>query len=295
MGDSIEGSSSAAHRAHDPDESSQRGFFGRILNALNASDSETSDRHPAEQGNVTVGFPGGLGKLKTMRVSDVMMPAAEIVAVDVDIENDALIQTFREHGFSRVPVYEQTLDKPIGLLLLKDLALRYGFNGHTEKYDLRPLLRPLIFAPPSMPLSVLLQKMQAERTHMALVIDEYGGVDGLVTIEDLVEQVVGEIDDEHDIVEGRLWVQERPGVWLVEARAPLEDFERAIGMQLAEEDDEEIDTVGGLVFMLSGRVPSKGEVISHESGAQFEVIDAEPRRIKRLRLRLPAAAAAATS
>lgn len=291
MGDSVDGSSSAAHRAQDSEENSQRGFFGRILNAL-SNDAEDAARNSAGAGVARLGF-GGLSKLRTMRLSDVMVPAAEIVAVDVDIDKDALVEVFREHGFSRMPVYEQTLDRPLGLLLLKDLALRYGFNGNTGPFDLRPLLRPLIYAPPSMPLSVLLQKMQAERTHLALVIDEYGGVDGLVTFEDLLEEVVGEIDDEHDIVEGRLWLQERPGVWIVEARAPLEAFEEAIGMQLADTEDEEIDTVGGLVFMLSGRVPAEGEEIEHESGAVFEVIDAEPRRIKRLRLRLPAAAAAA--
>jgi len=291
MGDSVDGSSSAAHRAQDSEENSQRGFFGRILNAL-SNDAEDTARNSAGAGVARSGF-GGLSKLRTMRLSDVMVPAAEIVAVDVDIDKDALVEVFREHGFSRVPVYEQTLDRPLGLLLLKDLALRYGFNGQTEPFDLRPLLRPLIYAPPSMPLSVLLQKMQAERTHLALVIDEYGGVDGLVTFEDVLEEVVGEIDDEHDIVEGRLWLQERPGVWIVEARAPLEAFEEAIGMQLADTEDEEIDTVGGLVFMLSGRVPAEGEEIEHESGAVFEVIDAEPRRLKRLRLRLPAAAAAA--
>ncbi|KFI27143.1 magnesium/cobalt efflux protein [Haematobacter massiliensis] len=291
MGDSVDGSSSAAHRAQDSEENSQRGFFGRILNAL-SNDAEDTARNSAGAGVARSGF-GGLSKLRTMRLSDVMVPAAEIVAVDVDIDKDALVEVFREHGFSRVPVYEQTLDRPLGLLLLKDLALRYGFNGQTGPFDLRPLLRPLIYAPPSMPLSVLLQKMQAERTHLALVIDEYGGVDGLVTFEDLLEEVVGEIDDEHDIVEGRLWLQERPGVWIVEARAPLEAFEEAIGMQLADTEDEEIDTVGGLVFMLSGRVPAEGEEIEHESGAVFEVIDAEPRRLKRLRLRLPAAAAAA--
>ncbi|KFI32759.1 conjugal transfer protein [Haematobacter missouriensis] len=291
MGDSVDGSSSAAHRAQDSEENSQRGFFGRILNAL-SNDAEDAARNSAGAGVARSGL-GGLSKLRTMRLSDVMVPAAEIVAVDVDIDKDALVGVFREHGFSRVPVYEQTLDRPLGLLLLKDLALRYGFNGHTGPFDLRPLLRPLIYAPPSMPLSVLLQKMQTERTHLALVIDEYGGVDGLVTFEDVLEEVVGEIDDEHDIVEGRLWLQERPGVWIVEARAPLEAFEAAIGMQLADTEDEEIDTVGGLVFMLSGRVPAEGEEIEHESGAVFEVIDAEPRRIKRLRLRLPAAAAAA--
>ena len=154
------------------------------------------------------------------------------------------------------------------------------------------LLRPLLFVPPSMPLGVLLQKMQADRIHMALVIDEYGGTDGLVTIEDLLEQVVGDIDDEHDEAEAQTFVREKPGVWLALAKTPLEEFEAAIGMNLtahAEIDEEEIDTLGGLVSMLSGHVPARGEVIKHPDGPEFEVIDADPRRIKRLRVRIPSA------
>jgi len=135
-----------------------------------------------------------------------------------------------------------------------------------------------------------LQKMQNDRMHLALVIDEYGGVDGLVTIEDLIEQVIGEIEDEHDIAEGSPWVEEKPGIYLVQARAPLDEFEAEIGIKLAdEEDEEEIDTMGGLVFMMTGRVPTRGEVVPHDSGAEFEVVDADPRRIKRLRVRLPEA------
>jgi magnesium and cobalt transporter len=123
---------------------------------------------------------------------------------------------------------------------------------------------------------------------MALVIDEYGGVDGLVTIEDLIEQVIGEIEDEHDEIEGGLWLEEKPGQWLIQARAPLEDVEAETGLRLAsDEEDEEIDTLGGLIFMLTGRVPVRGEVIPHESGAEFEIVDADPRRLKRVRLRLP--------
>ena len=143
-----------------------------------------------------------------------------------------------------------------------------------------------------MPIGVLLQKMQSERIHMALVIDEYGGVDGLVTIEDLIETVIGEIEDEHDTSEDGLWVLEKPGQYLAQARAPLGEFEAEIGLKLADEaEDEEVDTLGGLLFMWLGRVPARGEVIPHESGAEFEVVDADPRRIKRLRVRLPQAGA----
>jgi magnesium and cobalt transporter len=151
------------------------------------------------------------------------------------------------------------------------------------------MLRPLLFVPPSMTIGVLLSKMQAERRHMALVIDEYGGVDGLVTIEDLIEQVIGEIEDEHDVDEGTYWSIESTGCYLALSKTPLDDFEAEIGMSLTDHEDvdeEEIDTLGGLVFMLAGRVPARGEVVPHPDGPEFEVIDADPRRIKRLRVRL---------
>jgi magnesium and cobalt transporter len=173
---------------------------------------------------------------------------------------------------------------------LKDFALTHGFNGDSTPFDLPEMLRPLLFVPPSMPIGVLLTKMQAERRHMALVIDEYGGVDGLVTIEDLIEQVVGEIEDEHDTDEDQSWALEKPGCYIALARTPLEEFEEEIGVSLTAHDtvdEEEIDTLGGLVFMLSGRVPARGEVVVHPDGPEFEVIDADPRRIKRLRVRVP--------
>ena len=236
----------------------------------------------------------GLLNLRRMRVEDVAIPSAEIVAVPANIPKDELVQVFRDSGFTRVPVYEGTLDTPLGFAHLKDFALTHGFNGADGDFDLTTMLRPLLFVPPSMPIGVLLTKMQAERRHMALVIDEYGGVDGIVTIEDLIEQVVGEIEDEHDTGEDQTWVKEKPGCYIAQARTPLQEFESEIGRSLTgheDVDEEEIDTLGGLVFMLSGRVPARGEVIQHPDGAEFEVIDADPRRIKRLRVRLPDIAA----
>ena len=214
-----------------------------------------------------------------MRVEDVAIPSAEIVAVPANIPKDELVQVFRDSGFTRVPVYEGTLDTPLGFAHLKDFALTHGFNGADGDFDLTTMLRPLLFVPPSMPIGVLLTKMQAERRHMALVIDEYGGVDGIVTIEDLIEQVVGEIEDEHDTGEDQTWVREKPGCYIAQARTPLQEFESEIGRSLTgheDVDEEEIDTLGGLVFMLSGRVPARGEVIQHPDGAEFEVIDADP-------------------
>jgi magnesium and cobalt transporter len=278
----------------DEAEPPQRGFFGRLLSALSPSQDQGAG---AAQGAAAgpSGGPAapvvlaGLSALRRLRVDDVAIPKVEIVAVPLDIGKDELVEVFREHGFSRVPVYKGTLDHPQGLVLLKDLALQHGF-GAAGRFSLKKLLRPVLYAPPSMPVGVLLQKMQRERVHMALVIDEYGGVDGLVTIEDLIETVIGEIEDEHDEEEGALWKEEKPGVYIAAANAPLEEIEAATGLKLRQdEDDEEIDTLGGLVFLRTGRVPARGEIVPHETGAEFEVVDADPRRIKRVRLRMPVA------
>jgi magnesium and cobalt transporter len=279
----------ALDASDDPDQSSdessqQRGLFGRLFDALSPNDSD-NDAESALNASMRQVLPG-LANLRRLRVADVAIPKAEIVAIPQDISHADLITLFRDSGFSRLPVYNETLDKPMGLLLLKDLVLKRGFDLQEDGTEIESMLRPLLFVPPSMPLVVLLQKMQAERTHMALVIDEYGGVDGLVTIEDLLEQVVGQIEDEHDTEDENLWQAEAPGVWLVQARAMLDDLREELGIDLAEgTDDEEVDTLGGLVFVLLGRVPARGEVIAHPAGHEIEVLEADPRRVKRLRLR----------
>jgi len=297
MGDSTEDSSNAAHRAQpengqdrqDQIDEDQGGFFRRIIGVLThgeddaQSDEATTDSHPTDAGP-------GMGNLRNMAVEDVTTPKAEIVSVPSDISMDDLVQVFRDSGMTRLPVFEGTLDTPIGMVHLKDFALKHGFNGKGGRFSLKDTLRPLFYVPPSMPIGVLLQKMQSDRRHMALVIDEYGGVDGLVTIEDLIEQVVGEIEDEHDLDDAQFWTQERPGVYLALAKTPLEEFEAEIDQSLTdteEVDEEEIDTLGGLVFMLLGRVPVRGEVVEHPAGITIEVTEADPRRIKRLRVQMP--------
>ncbi|MBC7142442.1 MAG: HlyC/CorC family transporter [Rhodobacteraceae bacterium] len=293
MGDSLDGSTVAQDAPDPSDSTGQRGFFGRIIDAFTPSEidaNETAAGRKDTPGAAASLILPGIGNLRRMRVEDVAIPKAEIVAVPVTASLDEIVANFRESGFSRLPVFKGTLDSPLGLIHLKDLALQQAFTEPKPRFNLRKMLRPLLFAPPSMPIGILLQKMQSERIHMALVIDEYGGVDGLVTIEDLIETVIGEIEDEHDTSEDGLWQEEKPGQYIVQSRAPLAEFEAEIGLKLAaEEEDEEIDTLGGLVFMLVGRVPARGEVIPHESGAEFEVVDADPRRIKRLRVRLPQA------
>ena len=290
MGETGEGSSNAAQGALDEDES--KGLLTRWLSAL--SGSSDRDGVPASvMLSMDDGPQGSLANLTRLRVEDVMIPKIEIVAVPIDIGQNELVEIFRSSGLSRLPVFKDTLDKPMGMVHLKDFALLHGFNGAGERFQLGKMLRPLLYAPPSMPIGVLLQKMQSERVHMALVIDEYGGVDGLVTIEDLIEQVIGEIEDEHDIDEAVHWVEEAPGCFLAQARTPIDEFEQAVGRKLiVGDDEEEIDTLGGLVAMLAGRVPARGEVVKHPEGLDFEVVDADPRRIKRLRVRLNMAKAA---
>lgn len=290
MGEKSDDAATDADMSESSDSSSQqRGILGRLFSAFSpAAGAEGGEdaQAPADAAG-TASLPG-IGNLRRMRVDDVAIPRVEITAVPVTIKMDDLVATFRDSGYSRLPVFKGTLDSPLGLVHLKDLALQHAFAETKPRFSLRKLLRPLLYAPPSMPIGVLLQKMQSDHIHMALVIDEYGGVDGLVTIEDLIEQVIGEIADEHDEAEDRLWVLEKPGQYLAQARAPLAEFEAEVGLKLAgPEEDDEVDTLGGLVFMLTGRVPARGEVIRHDSGAEFEIIDADPRRIKRLRVRLP--------
>lgn len=294
MSSNPEPSSIAAQSAPLDDEPlpQRQSFFSRLFGP-SPSDPDHADHaegeslsHPASEGKSFAQF--GMSNLRRLRVEDVSIPRVEITAVPADISLDDLIAVFRESGNTRLPVYDSTLDSPIGLVHLKDVALGHGFHKSEGNFDLRSMLRPLLYAPPSMPIGVLLQKMQTERTHMALVIDEYGGVDGLVTIEDLIEQVIGEIEDEHDVEEDSPWSHEKSGAYLALARAPLDEFEAEIGIKLLDTDeDEEIDTLGGLVFKLTGRIPARGEIVPHPSGAEFEVVDADARRIKRLRVRLP--------
>lgn len=297
MGDTTDGSSGAAQSAPaDPPQSTpKRGFLSRVRSVFSSPEPDAYATGAVDGAGLVPLQPApfGMVNLRRMRVEDVAIPKAEIVAVPVDIKKEDLVQVFRDSGLTRLPVYKGTLDTPIGLIHLKDFALTHGFTNAGGRFSLRKMVRPLLFAPPSMPIGVLLQKMQTQRMHMALVIDEYGGVDGLVTLEDLVEQVIGEIEDEHDIAEGAFWTQEKPGSWIAQAKTPLPEFEAEIGMPLSDVDvDEEIDTLGGLVFLLTGRVPARGEVVPHPSGVEFTIVDADPRRIKRIRVRLPEAAKA---
>ena len=244
-------------------------------------------------------------RLGTLTIEDVMVPRADIIAVDDTISVADLMGVFRQAEHSRVPVYHETLDDPRGMVHIRDLmswitseaeACKEG-SLNLGKVDLGRniasinILREILYVPGSMSVLDLLLKMQTTRLHLALVVDEYGGTDGLVSIEDLVEEVVGDIADEHDVDDEPL-MKSDPRLGLVaDARTPISDLEKHLGLELAsEEQEEEVDTLGGLVFAIAGRIPARGELVQHPSGIEFEVLDADPRRIKKLRIHLPPAA-----
>lgn len=272
----------------DPDSPARSTFFSRLFrrDSHETEDRDSDDEERAGGEDSSDEMLLNLRKLASMRVDDVSVPRAEIVAVADDCSLEELVETFRESTLSRLPVYTESLDQPRGMIHLKDLALTYGFGAPAEGFVLGPLIRPLLYVPPSMSIGALLQKMRAAHTHMALMIDEYGGVDGLVTIEDLVEQIVGDIADEHDEAESQLWAREPDGSIIAQARVEIEDFEDETGIALMPSDrNEEVDTLGGLVVLLAGRVPAVGEVVAHPAGHEFEILDGDVRRLTRLRLR----------
>jgi CBS domain containing-hemolysin-like protein len=237
-----------------------------------------------------------------LTVEDVMVPRADIIAVDEQITIDELMRVFRQAEHSRLPVYHETLDDPRGMIHIRDLMSwittaaesSEGADLHLGAVDLKRsvgainITREILYVPGSMTVLDLLLRMQLSRRHLALVVDEYGGTDGLVSIEDLIEQVVGEIEDEHDVADEPL-IKEDPRLGLVaDARMPVEDLEQHLGLELVSpEQEEDIDTLGGLVFSLAGRIPARGELVRHPNGIEFEVLDADPRRIKKLRIHLP--------
>ncbi len=221
-------------------------------------------------------------ELRNVTIYDVMVPRADVIAIPEDASLADVIEIATKEGHSRLPVYRDTLDDAQGVVHIKDVL---GWRGRDEAFKVAEVQRKLIFVSPSMRVLELLLEMRVKRSHMALVVDEFGGVDGLVTIEDLVEEIVGEIEDEHDIDDEPKIELCREGVWEADARVEIEDLEDEIGLFATEDEREDIDTLGGLVFSTAGRVPIRGEIIAHAGGVEFEILDADPRRIHRVRLR----------
>src|SRR3954451_11830335 len=226
---------------------------------------------------------GNVLKIHDQTAADVMVPRVDIVALDAETPFPEVVKCMVEQGHSRVPVYRETLDDVIGFVHVKDVL---GPVAERRETKLAPLLRKVLFVAPSAPILDLLVQMRQARTHIAMVVDEFGGIDGLVTIEDLIEEIVGEIEDEHDVPETQTLIERPDGTIIADARMPIEAVEEQQGISLRPEgDDETVETLVGLVFTLAGRVPKRGEVITHPDGIEFEILDADPRRIKRLRLR----------
>ena len=302
------------NRGQGGSEGYRDGWLERLLHRFRSRDSIREDLEEvlAEATEAADFSPHERAMLKNVlgfhriRVSDVMVPRADIVAVATDTTLGELLTLFRTIGHSRLPAYGETLDEPLGMVHIRDFldfiagaaeartpgTDLAGDAGEVDlgKVDLSATLasanivRPVLFVPQSMPAVDLLVRMQASRTHIALVIDEYGGTEGLVTIEDLVEMVVGDIEDEHDETAPML-VREGPEIIIADARASLEEVSEELGYNLNEVvEADEVDTVGGLIVTLVGRVPSRGEIVVGPDGLEFEVLEADPRRLKRVRI-----------
>jgi magnesium and cobalt transporter len=226
---------------------------------------------------------GNILKVHDRTAADAMVPRVDIVALDVETSFPEVVKFTVEQGHSRVPIYRETLDNVIGFVHAKDLL---GPAAERRETKLSLILRKVLFVAPSVPILDLLVQMRQARTHIAMVADEFGGIDGLVTIEDLIEEIVGEIEDEHDVADEPRLAERADGTLIADARTPIEVLEEHQGIRLRPTgEQEEVDTLGGLVSSLAGRVPKRGEIITHPSGIEFEVLDADPRKLKRLRVR----------
>jgi CBS domain containing-hemolysin-like protein len=267
-------------------DSSLREVIEEIIEEFEESEGDEGDASPI--GSHERLLLTNVLKLRRLTAYDVMVPRADIVAVDAKATLDELLALIDKEGHSRLPIYRDTLDDILGMVHIKDIL---PYAREPERFTLDQVRRDVLIVAPSMLALDLLLEMRRRRRHMALVVDEYGGIDGLVTIEDLVEQIVGEIEDEHDLAAQPLLVRRPDGSFLADARLPIEEFEAKVGPILtAEEREADIDTLGGLVTTLAGRLPARGELFHHSaSGISIEVVDADPRRLHRLRLRnLPA-------
>jgi CBS domain containing-hemolysin-like protein len=284
----------SSHGANGARARPRRGLLG-LLDFFRRTAEHAADDSPEPRNAAAEDLVDQARAFRELRVEDVMQPRADIVAIDRTTPFAELVSRFVEAEHSRMPVFKATLDEPVGVVHVKDVFKLLARKTRQPKPDDRVLMgrhslvREVLYVPPSMPTARLLATMRARRIHLALVVDEFGGIDGLVTLEDLLETLVGEIDDEYDEAADQAYqpIAADDDGWIVDGRAPLEELEQALGAgELAPQDlEEEIDTVAGLVNALAGRVPRRGEVIDHVGGFALEVLSASPRRVKRLRVR----------
>jgi CBS domain containing-hemolysin-like protein len=243
------------------------------------SDAAAGDLSPAERQMLR-----NLLHFGEQSAGDICVTRGDIIAVPSDISFEMLVRAFADAGHSRLPVYSESLDQVIGMVHIKDVFV--ASVDSTRDRSLDALMREPLFVPESMGVIELLARMRAERVHLAIVVDEFGGTEGLVTIEDVVEEIVGEIEDEHDDAEEAMLIMLDDGVWEADARIELEELAKSVDPRLSSEEDE-VDTLGGLIFLLAGHIPAKGECVTHPSGWRLEAVDSDPRRIIRVRLHAP--------
>lgn len=225
-----------------------------------------------------------LADVKELTAEDVMIPRVDIIAIPASTTHDELMTFYQERPHTRLPVYQDTLDDIIGFVHMKDMM---GAMAAGKTIAIRDILRDVMIISPSLPVVNLLVEMQQSKRQLAIVVDEYGGVDGLVVMTDIIEAIVGDIRDEHIHTRTPRLIDRGDGEILADARVYIEDFEDRYGHILSEDEREEIDTLGGLVMSVAGYLPARGEIFTHPSGWSFEIMDADPRRVKRLRLRMP--------
>jgi CBS domain containing-hemolysin-like protein len=223
-----------------------------------------------------------------LTAGEIAVTRGDIIAVPSTISFDELVRAFADAGHSRLPVYGESLDEVVGMVHVKDVFV--ANIDETRDRSLKALMRDPLFIPESMGVLDLLARMRADRIHLAIVVDEFGGTEGLVTIEDVVEEIVGDIEDEHDEAEAGMLTLLDDGLWEADARLELEELQKTVDARLTAEDDE-VDTLGGLIFLMAGHIPEQGECVVHPSGWRLEAVDSDPRRIIRVRLHAPEQAA----
>jgi len=274
-------------------DSENKGFFGRLFNGQKKNDSaslrEAIEDYiiEVENGDLTAdaafaherALLSNILSLRENSVSEIMIPRADIVAIDVTTSQSELLNLLSEKQNSRIPVYKDTLDEVLGTIHIKDILASLAQG---REIDIEDLLRHVPIISPAMSVLDLLMMFREMKKHMALVVDEFGGIDGLITVGDVLESIVGEIDDEYDLETDPSMSENKDGSISADARIDIDEFEEKYGEIFTEEERECIDTLGGLVFALAGRIPARGEIIVHPNGMIFEVIDADPRRVNRL-------------
>jgi CBS domain containing-hemolysin-like protein len=256
-------------------------IYGELSNGPNGLNGISHDTDTAAADHERMLIQNVLA-LRDLSVVDCMVPRVDINGVEINTSRSDLLMLLANKTHSRMPVYRESLDEIVGILHIRDVLAAMAAG---KELVLTDLVRDAMIVAPSMPVLDLLLEMRLKQTHMALVVDEFGGIDGLVTIEDLVEQIVGEIRDEHETNDEPRLIERPDGTLVADARMDIDDFEQHVGPVLTEEEREDIDTLGGLVFAIAGEVPNRGALLTHSSGLEFEVLECDPRRIRKLRVR----------